>query len=66
LHGLVVAPMALITAVRDAVQREIEPLPEGGLLSVTAVAAGEGCELHVRCGDGAAVVVTAVPLGATV
>lgn len=66
LHRLVVAPMALITAVRDAVQRDIEPLPDGGVLSLTAAPAGEGCELHVRGGEGDAVVVTAAPLGASV
>ncbi|MDN5857771.1 MAG: histidine kinase [Pseudonocardia sp.] len=66
LHALVVAPMALITAVRDAVQRDIEPLPEGGVLSVTAVPAGDVCELHVRGGDGATVPVAAAPLDATV
>jgi hypothetical protein len=52
--------------VRDAVQRDIEPLPDGGVLGVTAVPAGEGAELHVRGGEGAAVVVAASPLGATV
>jgi hypothetical protein len=74
LHGLSITPMALITAVRDAVQRDIEPLPDGGVLSVTAVPtpdAGtddvpEGAELRVRGGAGDAVVVAASPLGATV
>ena len=74
LHGLSVTPMALITAVRDAVQRDIEPLPDGGVLSVTAVPAPdndtedgtEGAELHIRGGAGDAVVVAASPLGATV
>ena len=66
LHGLSVTPMALITAVRDAVQRDIEQLPDGGVLSVTAVPAGEGAELHVRGGAGAPVVVAVSPLGATV
>jgi ATP-dependent DNA ligase len=66
LHGLSVSPMALIDAVRAAVQRDIEPLPEGGLLKVTAVRVGAGAELHVRAGDRDPVVVTAVPLGATV
>jgi hypothetical protein len=66
LHGLSVTPMALITAVRDAVQRDIEPLPDGGVLSVTAVAVGEGAELHIRGGGGAPVVVAVSPLGATV
>lgn len=66
LHGLSVAPMAVITAVRDAVQRDIEPLEEGGVLAVTAVPAGAGCELHIRGGSGTPVVVAAVPTGATV
>jgi hypothetical protein len=56
--------------VRDAVQRDIEPLPDGGVLSVTAVPAPqdstEGAELHIRGGAGDAVVVAASPLGATV
>jgi hypothetical protein len=65
-HGLSVTPMALIAAVRDAVQRHIEPLPDGGVLSVTAAEAGEGVELHVRGGTGDPVVVAASPLGTAV
>ncbi len=47
LHGSPVEPLRLLSAVRDAVQREIEPRAQGGVLTVTAALTGR--RLH---GDG--------------
>ncbi len=36
LHGMPVAPLRVLTAVRTVVQRDIEPRPQGGVLTVSA------------------------------
>ena len=47
-----VEPLRLLAAVRDAVQRDIEPRAQGGVLSVTARRAEEGCLVTVTGGAG--------------
>lgn len=47
-----VEPLRLLVAVRDAVQRDIEPRAQGGVLSVTARRAEEGCLVTVTGGAG--------------
>ncbi|MHA6625145.1 ATP-dependent DNA ligase [Pseudonocardia sichuanensis] len=54
LHATPVPPMQVLTAVRDAVQRDIEPRPEGGLLTLAARAVEGGCEVSVKGGAAAA------------
>jgi bifunctional non-homologous end joining protein LigD len=51
LHAIPVAPMQVLAAVRETVQRGIEPRPEGGLLSLVAREAPGGCEVRVTGGD---------------
>jgi bifunctional non-homologous end joining protein LigD len=51
LHPIPVTPMQILAAVRDAVQRDIEPRPEGGLLSLAARAVEGGCEVRVTGGS---------------
>jgi bifunctional non-homologous end joining protein LigD len=53
LHPIPVAPMQILAAVRDVVQHDIEPRPEGGLLTLAARAVDDGCEVSVT--DGSAV-----------
>jgi hypothetical protein len=52
LHGARVEPLRLLTAVRDAVQGDIEPRAQGGVLTVTARREGDGCVVTVRGGAG--------------
>ncbi|MBV9922204.1 MAG: histidine kinase [Pseudonocardia sp.] len=52
LQGAAVEPLRLLAAVRDAVQRDIEPRPQGGVLSVTARPAQHGCVVTVTGGQG--------------
>lgn len=52
LHGTRVEPLALLTAVRDAVQQDIEPRPQGGTLSMTATSAGSEVSVTVEAGIG--------------
>ena len=47
-----VEPLRLLAAVRDAVQRDIEPRAQGGVLSVTARPADGGCVVTVTGGAG--------------
>jgi bifunctional non-homologous end joining protein LigD len=54
LHTTPVPPMQVLTAVRDAVQRDIEPRPEGGRLTLAARAVEGGCEVSVTAGSAAA------------
>lgn len=57
LDQLPVPPMRLLDAVRAAVQRDIEPRAQGGVLTVSARAAEGGCELRVVGGAGDPVVI---------
>ena len=50
LHGTAVTPLQVLAAVRDAVQRHIEPRPQGGVLSVSAAATATGCVVTVAGG----------------
>ncbi len=52
LLGTPVEPLRLLTTVRDAVQRDIEPRAQGGVLSVTARPAADGCLVIVTGGAG--------------
>jgi hypothetical protein len=54
LHPIPVTPMQVLAAVREAVQRDIEPQPEGGLLTLAARPVDGGCEVSVMGGSGAA------------
>jgi len=47
-----VEPLRVLAAVRDAVQRDIEPRAQGGVLSVTARPADGGCVVTVTGGAG--------------
>ncbi|HKQ42537.1 MAG TPA: histidine kinase, partial [Pseudonocardia sp.] len=47
-----VEPLHVLAAVRDAVQRDIEPRAQGGVLSVTARPADGGCVVTVTGGAG--------------
>lgn len=59
LHAYPVQPMRLLGPVRDAVQRDIEPLPEGGVVRVYGVVRDDGCgEVGVVATGGAPVVFT--------
>ena len=49
-----VEPLRLLAAVRDAVQRDIEPRAQGGVLSVTARPTAGGCVVTVTGGAGEA------------
>jgi bifunctional non-homologous end joining protein LigD len=66
LHDVPVEPLRVLGAVRAAVQRDIEPRPQGGVLTVLARAAGEGCEVTVVGGAGEPVVIAISGAGATV
>jgi hypothetical protein len=52
LHGAPVDPLRLLGAVRDTVQRDIEPRAQGGLLSVRAERADRGCTVIITGGAG--------------
>jgi bifunctional non-homologous end joining protein LigD len=52
LQGAAVEPLRLLAAVRDAVQRDIEPRAQGGVLSVTARPAQHGSVVTVTAGQG--------------
>lgn len=52
LHGAPVDPLRLLGAVRDTVQRDIEPRAQGGVLSVRAERADRGCTVIVTGGAG--------------
>ncbi|MBA3906541.1 MAG: histidine kinase, partial [Pseudonocardiales bacterium] len=52
LHGAPVEPLVLLAAVRDAVQRDIEPRSQGGVLTVAAEPADHGCTVTVAGGAG--------------
>ncbi|WP_147259911.1 histidine kinase [Pseudonocardia hierapolitana] len=54
LHLIPVIPMQILAAVRDAVQHDIEPQPEGGLLTLAARPVEGGCEVRVTGGAAAA------------
>jgi bifunctional non-homologous end joining protein LigD len=54
LHPIPVTPMQILAAVREAVQHDIEPRPEGGLLILAARAVEGGCEVQVTSGSAAA------------
>ena len=47
-----VEPLHVLAAVRDAVQRDIEPRAQGGVLSVRARPADGGCVVTVTGGAG--------------
>jgi hypothetical protein len=53
LHPIPVTPMQVLAAVREAVQHEIEPRPEGGLLTLDAQPVEGGCEVRVTGGSAA-------------
>ena len=53
LHTVAVVPLQLLSVVRDSVQQDIEPRPEGGVLSLTARPVTGGCEVRVTSGSGA-------------
>ncbi|MFC4947856.1 histidine kinase [Pseudonocardia sp. GCM10023141] len=59
-----VPPMRLLDAVREAVQRDIEPRPQGGVLTVSARAVDGRCELRVVGGAGEPVVIVLPMAGA--
>jgi hypothetical protein len=52
LYGAPVEPLRLLSAVRDAVQRDIEPRAQGGVLTVAAALAGHACTVTVSTGGG--------------
>jgi bifunctional non-homologous end joining protein LigD len=54
LHPIPVIPMQVLAAVREAVQHDIEPQPEGGLLTLAARPVEGGCEVSVTGGSAAA------------
>jgi bifunctional non-homologous end joining protein LigD len=54
LHPIPVTPMQILAAVREAVQHDIEPRPEGGLLTLAARPVEGGCEVRVTSGSAAA------------
>jgi bifunctional non-homologous end joining protein LigD len=54
LHPIPVTPMQILAAVREAVQRDIEPRPEGGLITLAARPVEGGCEVRVTSGSAAA------------
>ncbi len=54
LHPIPVTPMQILAAVREAVQHDIEPQPEGGLLTLAARPVEGGCEVRVTGGAAAA------------
>jgi hypothetical protein len=54
LHPIPVTPMQILAAVREAVQRDIEPRPEGGLLTLAARPVEGGCEVQVTSGSATA------------
>jgi LytS/YehU family sensor histidine kinase len=54
LHAIPVTPMQVLAAVREVVQREIEPRPEGGVLTLAARPVEGGCEVRVAGGSAAA------------
>ncbi|WP_232666030.1 ATP-dependent DNA ligase [Pseudonocardia sp. TRM90224] len=56
-HGVRVEPMRVLSAVRAAVQRDIEPRAQGGVLTVSARQVGPGCEVRVIGGAGEPVVI---------
>jgi hypothetical protein len=66
LHAVPVGPMRLLGAVRDAVQRDIEPRPQGGVLTLSARAVPQGCEVRIVGGAGAPVVLLLPAAGAPV
>jgi len=51
LHLIPVTPMQILATVREAVQRDIEPRPEGGLLTLAARPVDGGCEVRVTGGS---------------
>ena len=66
LHGAPVEPMRVLGAVRDAVQRDIEPRPQGGVLSVSARSVAGGCAVTVVGGAGEPAVIVLPVAGADV
>jgi hypothetical protein len=54
LHPIPVTPMQVLAVVREAVQRDIEPHREGGLLTLAARPVEGGCEVSVTGGSAAA------------
>ena len=52
LHATPAEPLRLLAAVRDAVQRDIEPRVQGGVLSVRAERADRGCTVIITGGGG--------------
>jgi hypothetical protein len=52
LRGRVVTPLQVLSAVRDAVQRDIEPRPQGGVLTISAGPVPGGHALTVAGGAG--------------
>jgi hypothetical protein len=54
LHPIPVTPMQILAAVREVVQFDIEPRPEGGLLTLAAQPVEGGCEVLVTGGSAAA------------
>lgn len=57
LRGAGVAPLRVLAAVRDAVQRDIEPRPQGGVLTVSAGPVPGGLALTVVGGSGEPIVI---------
>ncbi|WP_219414291.1 ATP-dependent DNA ligase [Pseudonocardia nigra] len=51
LHPTPVAPLQVLAVVREAVQRGIEPRPDGGLLTVRARSVAGGCVVEVTAGE---------------
>lgn len=66
LHHVLIPPLQLLGIVRDAVQRDIEPRPEGGVLTVSAVGVEGGCAVTVTGGAAEPVVLRLPATGAAV
>lgn len=57
LRGTPVTPLRVLAAVRDAVQRDIEPRQQGGVLTISAGPVPGGCAVTVVGGSGEPVVI---------
>jgi Putative regulator of cell autolysis len=63
-RGAPVEPLRVLGTVRTAVQRDIEPRPQGGVLTVTAGTGEGGCVVTVVGGAGEPVVIVLPMAGA--
>ncbi len=66
LHSAPVEPLRVLAAVRDAVQRDIEPRPQGGVLTVSAGPVGDAQAVTVVGGSGEPIVIVLPTAGVTV